>query len=294
MTLEEIINAGALRFERAGLWFGHGTDNARDEAAWLAAHVMRLPLPLEQADLARALTAAEQQQIEHIHNLRINTRQPAAYLIHQAWFCGLEFYVDQRVLVPRSPIAELITDRFVPWADPDRIRTILDIGTGSGCIAIACAKAFPGAQVLATDISTDALAVAEINVERHAVEAQVMLLQSDLFRSIDRGRGFDLIISNPPYVATPRNARLPDEYQHEPRLGLASGERGIAHANSIIEAAAEYLTPGGVLILEVGESRGALEQHYPDTPFNWPEFEHGGEGVAIIYAADLPQHVSSR
>lgn len=292
MTLEQIINRGARRFQRAGLWFGHGTDNAWDEAAWLAAHTMELPLPLGEQELRIVPTMAQQRRIDELFTQRVETRQPAAYLTNEAWFCGLAFYVDQRVLVPRSPLAELIADRFVPWIEPENVNTVLDIGTGSGCIAIAVARFLPDVRVLATDISSDALAVAAVNIARHHVADRVTLLKSDLFESIEHGRRFDIIVSNPPYVSTARCAELPDEYQHEPRLGLASGEWGLDHAGPIIERAADHLTPGGVLILEVGESRAALEQRYPNLPINWLEFAHGGEGVALIRAGDLQQYAS--
>ena len=179
MTLEQIINQGARRFERVGLWFGHGTDNAWDEAAWLAAHAMELPLPLGAAELRLVPSVAQQRRIDELFTRRVKTRQPAAYLTNEAWFCGLAFYVDQRVLVPRSPIAELIADRFAPWIEPDSVDNVLDIGTGSGCIAIAIARYLPGAQVLATDISSDALAVAAINVARHRVADRITHIAVD-------------------------------------------------------------------------------------------------------------------
>ncbi len=287
VTLQQLIDTGAAQFDDAALWFGHGTDNAWDEAAWMAASVMVLPLPLEPASLQMPVTPEQQQSIKDLYTRRINTRQPAAYLLNEAWFCGLCFYVDERVLIPRSPVGELILDEFTPWTNPRKVHRILDIGTGSGCIAIACAVHLPQAEIVATDISEDALDVARINVERYGLQQRVTLLRSDLFSDLPEQAPFDVIISNPPYVSTERTKSLPAEYQHEPHLGLYSGASGLDHAAVILQQAHEYLSDEGILVLEVGESQDALQKRFPNLSFNWVEFEHGGEGVCVLAKPQL-------
>jgi ribosomal protein L3 glutamine methyltransferase len=207
------------------------------------------------------------------------------YLTGEAWFAGLAFFVDERVLVPRSPFAELIASRFEPWLDPAGVRHILEIGTGSGCIAVALALAFPASRVVATDISADALAVAAVNVNRHAVADRVELVRADLYAGL-RGR-FDLIVSNPPYVPEDDVGTFPPEYGHEPRLALASGSDGMETPAGILQHAARFLTPHGWLALEVGAGAGVLEARFPTVPFVWPELLHGGDGIALVSAADL-------
>jgi ribosomal protein L3 glutamine methyltransferase len=235
-----------------------------------------LDAPLEDADIERVRALAE---------TRIRTRKPTAYLVNKAWFVGLEFYVDERVLVPRSPIAELIEQGFAPWLDPPRVRRVLDIGTGSGCIAIACACAFPGAKVDATDISRDALEVAQKNIAAHRLSRRVRTFLADLFPG--SGQRYDLIVANPPYVRRVDLAKLPPEYRHEPRAGLAAGRDGLDVVRRIIAGAADHLESRGILVCEVGAGQAALERAYPELPFCWLEFERGGDGVFLLEAGQL-------
>jgi ribosomal protein L3 glutamine methyltransferase len=244
-------------------------------------HALHLDPDLPEDYLDSVLTVAEREQVIKLIEARIETRKPAAYLTHEAWFAGLSFYVDERVLVPRSPIAELIADRFVPWVVPQQVGAVLDLCTGSGCIGIACAYAFPEARVDAVDISTDALAVAQRNVEHHGLEQRVRLLQSDLFEGLE-GERYDVIVSNPPYVSDEEIQALPQEFRHEPALGLAAGADGMDVVARILRGAADHLSVSGILIVEVGYSQPALVARYPEVPFLWLEFEHGGEGVFLL------------
>ena len=288
-TVRDFIHWGASRFVEAGLVFGHGTDNALDEAAGLVMYVMRLGAELPDDRLDTILSDRERREVVALIEARISTRKPVAYLIHEAWFAGFPFYVDERVLVPRSPIAELIVERFAPWVKPERMENILDLCTGSGCIAIACACVFPEARVLAPDVSRDALAVARINVERHGVEKRVQLLESNLFEHIGERR-FDLIVSNPPYVPLCEMQQLPDEFLHEPELGLSAGEDGLDIVAQILCQASRHLTAEGVLIVEVGCSQTAVSEQYYGVPFLWLEFEHGGDGVFLLEQGQLMAH----
>ena len=288
-TVRDFIRWGASRFGEAGLVFGHGTDNALDESAALVMHALHLGRDLPDDYLDAVLNETERQQVMHLIESRVSTRKPAAYLIHEAWFAGLPFYVDERVLVPRSPIAELIANRFSPWVVPERIGSILDLCTGSGCIAIACAYAFPDARVLATDISADALAVARENINRHGLAQRVQLLESSLFERIDE-RQFDLIVSNPPYVSHEEVQQLPHEFHHEPVLGLSAGEDGLDVVVQILKNASRHLRDNGILVVEVGCSQQALVGQYPDIPFLWLDFEQGGEGVFLLEQIQLKRH----
>ena len=272
------------------LFFGHGNANAVEEARALLGHIVQLT-PDELVDARHCrLTRDEKSAYLALLKQRIELRKPAAYLIHQAWFAGLPFYVDERVLVPRSPIAELVEQGFQPWLQqqPERI---LDLCTGSGCIAIACAYAFPEAQVDAVDLSTDALLVAEQNIAEHGLQAQVFPLASDLFNNL-KGERYDLIVTNPPYVDVEDMADLPDEYRHEPELGLAAGDDGLELVDIMLKQAADYLTEDGLLVCEVGNSMPALNAKYPETGFIWVDFERGGDGVFVLSRSQLEQHRS--
>lgn len=285
-TIRDFIRYAISQFNAAGLYYGHGTDNAWDEAVALVLHTLHLPPQVDQRILDAHLLPSEQQQLLSLIQTRVTKRIPLAYLTHEAWFAGLPFYVDERVLVPRSPFAELIEKSFQPWIDPDEVHDILDLCTGSGCIAIACAKAFPDATVDASDISKEALAVAKINVLRHQVSDQVHLYEADLFTKLP-AKKYDLIISNPPYVSAEEMLALPPEYAHEPALGLAAGTTGLDIVLRILQQAPAYLHAHAMLMIEVGNSEIALNELYPHVPFTWISFENGGGGVFLLTAQQL-------
>jgi ribosomal protein L3 glutamine methyltransferase len=285
-TVSECIARIAERLEAHEVFFGHGTDNAVDEAAELVFFAAGLRHEDAERVYGQALSAAELDRIEELVGRRIRERVPAAYLTHRMWFAGHEFYVDRRVLVPRSPIAELIEARFEPWIDADNVRSILDIGTGSGCIAIAAALELPQAQVDAADVSDDALAVARINIEKHGVADRVRAVRSDVYSGLG-GRRYDIILTNPPYVGREELEGLPDEYRREPELGLFGGEDGLDIVRRILAGAYDHLQPGGILIGEVGNTDLALEAAFPDVPFVWLEFERGGGGVFVLTRDEL-------
>jgi ribosomal protein L3 glutamine methyltransferase len=288
LTAADLISSAQRRLTRARVFFGHGTDNARDEAASLVYHVLELPHEVPPSALRRRVTAPELARVEAVLKRRIDERIPLPYLIHEAWFAGLRFYVDERVLIPRSPIAELIGQRFSPWIDPRRVRRALDLGTGSGCIALAMAKAFPRARVDGSDVDREALAVAHINRRRLRLTRRVRLIESDHFAALS-GEPYDIIASNPPYVGKREMRGLPGEYRHEPRRALESGSKGLDSVEVILREAAHYLRPRGLLVVEVGNTERVLRRAYPRVPFTWLDFEHGGGGVFLLMREQLVQ-----
>jgi ribosomal protein L3 glutamine methyltransferase len=286
LTVGELIARGAARLGRARVHFGHGTDNARDEAAALLWHAAGLPFDTSSSVYGQRVHLRARLAYEALLGRRIRERIPAVYLTGRTWFAGLPMRTDPRALVPRSPIAELIESQFRPWAEPRRLRRILDLGTGSGCIAIACARWLPWARVDAVDISAAALALARENVRAHRLSRRVRCLRSDHFSAL-RGRRYDMIVSNPPYVGAREMASLPPEYWHEPALGLAAGRDGLDSVRVILDEAPRHLRPGGLLIVEVGHSQRAVELAFAHLPFLWLEFERGGGGVFLLTREQL-------
>ncbi|TCQ89539.1 MULTISPECIES: 50S ribosomal protein L3 N(5)-glutamine methyltransferase [Rahnella] len=284
-TIQDMLRWTVSRLNAANVYYGHGTDNPWDEAVQLVLPSVFLPLDIPEDMHTARLTSSERHRIVERVIRRVNERVPVAYLTNKAWFCDMEFYVDERVLVPRSPIGELINNRFAGILQ-DKPQHILDMCTGSGCIAIACAYAFPETEVDAVDISADALAVAERNIDTHGIENWVTPIRSDLFRELPALQ-YDLIVTNPPYVDEEDMSDLPQEYRHEPVLGLASGSDGLKLTRRILACAPDYLTDNGVLVCEVGNSMVHLMDQYPDIPFTWLEFENGGDGVFMLTRQQL-------
>jgi len=286
MTARKLIRQGAALFTREGLAFAHGTDNAEDEAAALVLHTLGIGYDQPDSMLDQPLTTGQCAAVQSLLEARASTRKPAAYLVNEAWFAGLPFYVDERVLVPRSPIAELIEAGFYPWIEPQRVRRVLDLCTGSGCIAVATAFAFPDAEIDAADLSADALDVARINIRRHGVEERVNPVASDVFSGL-AGQVYDVIVSNPPYVPAREMEQLAVEFRHEPELGLVAGIDGMDIVVRILQDAAQYLADSGILVVEVGHYRDILTALFPEVPFLWLDFEYGGEGVFLLDAGQL-------
>jgi ribosomal protein L3 glutamine methyltransferase len=289
-TAGDLIQTIGKSLSAADLYYGHGTENPLDEAAALVFHVMSLDHSGTAELYNREATDAEHARIVSLVEQRIQTRSPLPYLLGEAWFAGLPFNVDERVLIPRSPIAELVADNFQPWVEPESVCNILEIGTGSGCIAIACALAFPGAQVTATDISAAALEVAAGNARRHGVEDRVQLIETDHVDGI--AGGFDLIVSNPPYVPQGEMDMLPPEFKIEPSLGLVSGVDGLDSARRILQDAPKLMNQQGIMVLEVGAQCELLDRAFPHLAFTWLEFEYGGIGVALLREEDFVTNVS--
>ncbi|MGA7180743.1 MAG: 50S ribosomal protein L3 N(5)-glutamine methyltransferase [Thiobacillaceae bacterium] len=287
ITVRDWLRFAVSRFNEAGLFFGHGSDNAFDEAAYLILHTLHLPLDRLEPFLDASLTHAEAEQLKAVLERRVKERVPAAYLTHEAWLGEYRFYVDERVIVPRSFIAELLREQLAPWVDnPESIHAALDVCTGSGCLAILMAHAFPNVSVDAVDLSTDALDVAKRNVADYGLQEQVHLIQSDLMKKL-KGRNYDLIVTNPPYVNEPSMAELPQEYQREPALALASGKDGLDHIRRILAEAPRHLNPDGLLIAEIGHNRDALEAAFPHLPFTWLETSGGDQFVFLLRREDF-------
>jgi ribosomal protein L3 glutamine methyltransferase len=291
-TVAAMLEYGQTLFESQGIYFGHGTINAWDEAVCLLSFALDLSTSPGRSVLAQVLSMDEQLKIKALFERRISERIPAPYLTGQAWFCGLPFIVDQRVIVPRSPIGALIGERFQPWCKTQPIQ-ILDLCTGGGCIGIACAYAFQDAQVVLTDISADAIAVATMNIAGHDVGDRVTAVVSDLFAGLDSEKRFDLIVSNPPYVDLDDLASMPQEYQHEPTLALASGHDGLDFTRRLLREAEHYLTQDGVLVVEVGNSSQALGLAFPKVSFVWIDFDEGDGGVFMLTREELVEHRES-
>ncbi len=284
-TLEDILEWATQLFEDSNIYFGHGTDNAWDEAVHLAMHVLKLPSDVDAAVIDTVPNPDQKAMLIQLINRRASERMPVPYLTQEAWFANLKFYVDQRVIIPRSPMAELILNGFQPWLGERSVLRILDLCTGSGCIAIACAKMFQNAKVDAVDISAEALAVAKINVQAHECEDRVRLITSDLF-SACKNEKYDIIISNPPYVSQQEIEDMPVEYSAEPALALAAGNDGLDIVKTILKEACHYMTENGLLFVEVGNAEVELQNQYSHLPFTWLEFEQGGTGVFLLRAGD--------
>lgn len=288
-TLRDWVRWAASSFNRNEIFFGHGTDNAIDEALELVLATVHLTHDLPESYLGAHVTAEEAEILAERIRRRAIDRVPLAYITGRAWFAGLEFEVNESVLVPRSPIAELVAQGFQPWIGGQVVGSVLDLGCGSGCIGIACAYAFPEALVDLVDISPAALEVAARNVEKHALDDRVRTLRSDVFDNLD-GERYDLIVSNPPYVSSVEMGELPAEYNHEPVLGLEAGQDGMDVVSRILAGAADCLSTGGTLIVEVGASADLLMTRYPDVPFLWLDFEQGGDGVFLLTADQLAEY----
>jgi len=286
ISVRDLIQRTEKQFDQSDIYYGHGTDNALDEAFYLVMTAADLEFDCDEAELDKTLEQSIFERIQSLVDKRINQRIPVAYLVNQAWFAGHKFYVDERVLIPRSPFAELITSQFMPWIAYPQVKSILDIGTGGACIPIACAYEFPDALIDAVDIDDDAIDVANKNVSLHGLNEKVHVIKSDLFEQLE-GKNYDLIISNPPYVGYDEMVSLPAEYRHEPNHALEANDNGLELVSQILKQASTYLNEGGVLVVEVGNSKEALIARYPELPFVWLEFEYGGEGVFLLNKADL-------
>ncbi|MDD5297060.1 MAG: 50S ribosomal protein L3 N(5)-glutamine methyltransferase [Rhodocyclaceae bacterium] len=288
LTVRDWLRYAVSRFQAAGLFFGHGTENAYDEAAYLILHTLHLPLNRLEPFLDARLLPSEQAALAEIIRRRVEERIPAAYLTQEAWLGDFPFYVDERVIVPRSYFAELLEHGLSPWVEePESLESVLDLCTGSGCLAILMAHAFPHAHVDATDISAAALEVARRNVDDYGLQDRIELLESDVFSALG-DRRYDLILSNPPYVTAPAVAGLPPEYLHEPELALGSGEDGLDVVRTILAQAHKHLKPDGILAVEVGHNRDIVESAFPDLAFTWLDTEHAEGKIFLLREDQLP------
>lgn len=286
-TLRAVLREAVTQLRRADLAFGHGMHNARDEAVYLILHTLKLPLGELDVVLERQLNARELREVQAILSRRVRERRPAAYLTREAWLGPFKFYVDERVIVPRSFIAELLRDGLSPWVrDARRVRSVLDLCTGSGCLAVLAAHAFPQARIDASDLSAEALQVARRNVKEYALGKRIRLVRSDLFARL-AVRRYDLILSNPPYVNVAAMRALPREYRREPRRALAGGRDGLALVRRLLAQAPAHLNPDGLLVVEIGHNRAALERAYPHLPFTWLQTSAGDEFVFMLHHEDL-------
>ncbi len=293
VTLRDWLRYAVSKFQEAELFFGHGCTNAYDEAAWLILHTLHLPTTAEESRLEvfldARLTQTERRALQNVLQQRITQRLPAAYLTHEAWLGDFRFYVDERVIVPRSYFANLLAEGFAPWIEsPETIESALDLCTGSGCLAILMAHTFPAAHIDAVDLSPDALAVAQRNVAAYGLEEQIRLIESDLFANIGKQK-YDLILSNPPYVTSASMAALPQEYRHEPALALAAGADGLDIVRCILEQAAKHLNPHGLLAVEVGHNRDLVEAAFPELPLTWIDTEDDEGKIFILHREQLPR-----
>lgn len=287
LTLRDWMRFAVSAFNENNLSFGHGSASAYDEAAYLILQTLHLPLDTLEPFLDARLTTHEKQVLSKLLKQRVEKKIPAAYLTHEAWLGSLRFYVDERVIVPRSFIAELLHENLFPWIEStESVQSVLDMCTGSGCLAILAAHIFPNATVDAVDLSSDALAVAHRNVNDYKLNDRVNLIESNLFTKL-REKKYDIIISNPPYVDAESVASLPAEYLHEPKLALGSGKDGLNATREILKEAASHLNPGGILVVEIGHNRDVLEAAYPNLPFNWLDISAGDEFVFLLHREDL-------
>jgi ribosomal protein L3 glutamine methyltransferase len=286
-TLRDWLRFAVSRFEQAGIFCGHGTLNSYDEAVWLILSALHLPHDTLENFLDAVLTEAERSNLAHLIERRVTERIPTAYLVREAWLGDFKFYVDERVIVPRSFIAELLHEQLAPWVEnPEEVTAVADICTGSGCLAILAAHAFPNVEVDAIDISDDALAVARRNIADYGLEDRVQAVRSDMLSGL-QGKRYDVIISNPPYVNAPSMGTLPLEYRREPQMALASGDDGLEHVRVLLKEAPGYLYPGGLLVVEIGHNRETLEAAFPELPFTWLEVSAGDQFVFLLSREQL-------
>lgn len=286
-TIRDWLRYAVSRFENSDIFYGHGTDNSYDEAVWLVMSALHLPHDTLDNFFDARLTTEESQHLATLIEKRVTAHTPTAYLVNEAWLRGFKFYVDERVIVPRSFIAELLEDGLQPWVEfPEMVESAADICTGSGCLGVLLAETFPNAHIDVVDISPDAIDVSNINIKRYGLEHQVQAVQSDMFTAL-KGRKYDVIISNPPYVDAPSMAELPAEYRQEPQLALGSGVAGLDHTHTLLTQAAEYLNDGGILVVEIGHNRDALHDAYPDLPFTWLDTSAGDQFVFMLTKEDL-------